>query len=213
MATRGYIHIVSPESKDDFYFTPNDILLEAWHDGYDDGLIKDILNVPFKIFEMNEAGFGKQIMSPKWRKMTINQREYADPEELLDLWETCLPYQFSWNYLVECLHFTVPFKYNQIDPGTLRYHSPVGFESASYKITVAQKHLKLKVTIEVLADLWFEEDEAEIKALVLEHIEELNRQIYLPKYHITVRENCIIHDPVSILANLFWNKDYNQKDQ
>ena len=211
MATRGYIHIVSPESEDDFYFTPNDILLEAWHDGYDDGLIKDILNVPFKIFEMNEAGFGNQIMSPKWRKM--NQRHFADPEDLLELWDACLPYQFSWNYLVEGLHLTVPFKYNQIDPRTIRYLSPVGFESASYKITVAQKHLKLRVTIEVLADFWFEEDEEETKAFILEYIEELNQQIYLPKYHITVRENLIIHDPVSILANLFWDKDYNQKDE
>ncbi len=57
MATRGYFTIVSTEKKDsDPYIGKEDILVEAYHDGYFQDMLNDVLNIPFLLGEKLAKG-------------------------------------------------------------------------------------------------------------------------------------------------------------
>jgi hypothetical protein len=74
MATIGYFTIVSTEKKDsDPYIGKEDILVEAYHDGYFQDMLNDVLNVTFVIGKKLAKGEIKKTFEEKYNEICSMQ--------------------------------------------------------------------------------------------------------------------------------------------
>ena len=150
MATRGYILIESPEKdSDDPYIGREDVLVEAYHDGYLYTMAMDILLAPFLIRQMNRDGYGARYMVHLEKRNALKQ----NPLLMHDLGNT---YDFTWVSLLDVLCFTRPFMYAPIRKGVTRYGKAINKRCADIVVETMEwvgATYRIKMTLKDRYDL------------------------------------------------------------
>ena len=177
MATRGYISIKN-EPEQNYSF--DNIIVEAYHDGYVIDMIDDILEIPFKLFELNEKGVGKPFVFSSFLKFV----EKTSYKNMLEMWISTCPFDsFDSMGLYSVLCLTKPFKYSIIPLGVKRYGHPVTEDYPEICLKSFEGRLD---NIEISLGNIDEECIEEVSLQLSEKVEELNEQ--LNNYKITEHE-------------------------
>lgn len=188
MATRGYFTIISTE-KDDAnpYIGKEDILVEAYHDGYFNDILHDILNIPFSLGERLAKGEIRSYYS-MFFKDVLNEKDSFE-ENYNNMCGMKLTSGFIdsvWSSTYDFLQTTEPFKYNRISPGVERYGHPTGFEDSFFYI----EHFCQNIRIDDVFQIKFKKEclNEEYMSSISEMINEFNEFIKLEENKIRFNE-------------------------
>jgi hypothetical protein len=136
MATRGYFTIISTEKDDvDPYIGKEDILVEAYHDGYFNDMLHDILNIPFSLGEKLALGEIKSYVLFYLKDILNKNKSFEENyNNIYGMQLTSGLVDSVWSSVYDLLQLTVPLKYNRINPGVTRYGHPMGFSNSFFCI-------------------------------------------------------------------------------
>jgi hypothetical protein len=222
MATRGYFTLKSQEDDiNDPYIGNTDRLIEAYHDGYFDTMLTNVLQspifmaqkmandeiTPYRI-EMIKRYVLKDMRKPSFREVHEELLEHNKFSGILD---TC------WDSIGYFLQITEPMMYNQIDVGVTRYGHPVDHECSFFDVSHKNAHARNKDTVEIkIHDLY---DEEQINEEVERIIEKLNK-------YLTLNENKFKFDKenrtitfsfskifVDVLSNILWENELKRRKE
>lgn len=130
MATRGYFTIKNQDNEHDPYIGKDDILVEAYHDGYMDYMVSNILMIPVRLAEMftqsNNMGYLCSLIK--------TEKERIVYDKLLDINLNVGLIDMAWDATYDLLVATKPLMYNRIDTGVSRYGHPVDFGDSFFTI-------------------------------------------------------------------------------
>lgn len=126
MATRGFVTIKNKDNKDNPYIGSSDILIEAYHDGYGDVILLDILSIPVVMAEMSHMGLIEPINYLIKEESTYDR--FVQKEMSIGFID------MTWDSIFSLLVMTKPMMYNRIEPGVLRYGSPVYHSDSCFSI-------------------------------------------------------------------------------
>ena len=190
MATRGYFTIVSTEKNDsDPYIGKEDILVEAYHDGYFQDMLNDILNIPFSVGEKIAKGEIKKYFLRFLEQSLENKKTFEEKyNEICNMQSSSGIVDNVWSSIYDLLQLTEPLKYNRITPGVTRYGYPTSFESSFFNLEHidCDKRIGDKIIISIKKEL----DEEDVYILN-EHIEKFNDSIELEKNKIRFNEKSL----------------------
>jgi hypothetical protein len=143
MATRGYFRIVNGEKHDEepYHGKQDDMLIEAYHDGYVSEMLKAIIRIPHKLADMLWQGAGGE--HSLWSREFNARDGYkgfhpfgVDFPDILDRAHHGFgsPFAISFNAVYQLLLFTNFGQFDHIMPGAVRYGSLVTFDDASFTV-------------------------------------------------------------------------------
>jgi hypothetical protein len=162
MATRGYITIKNKDDHKDPYIGNSDILVEAYHDGYTNEMIEDIMNIPIALAKLARQGMlGNSIQHTiTYYSDRVNYNDMINKESALRLYMT-------WDAVADFLLLSEPLKYNRIEPGVTRYGFPVDHKSSSITISHDATN-KLKDLLSISVSIY--EDDKDYNSYLRESI-------------------------------------------
>jgi hypothetical protein len=207
MATRGYLIINNPEKteEDPYLGFREDVLVEAYHDGYTSDMLYDLVAIPERLLPLITQGYGNKFSS----FILITNRD-LNPEEgdHLDLLIENLvmmgsPLELMWHSHLELLHITSPFKYSQIAPGCTRYRHPVTEKSATIHVSQNGKRLD-QTEIKVLSEI--DGDDISIHESMRKLVDKTNTRLGLNRFPLTVKHgdpDTIVMSIAGVLLELF----------
>ena len=137
MATRGYFtiqntHVGDPEYKDYLGFE-GDMLVEAYHDGYVDDMLFDILAIPYRLFRLALLGRTNSLFTAQ--QSDVFAKRYRNSEEFIaGATQMQLPFEPLCTAVYELLLLTKPFKYHHIAFGADRYTRKVGYNDSRFSV-------------------------------------------------------------------------------
>jgi hypothetical protein len=217
MATRGYFKIVNGEDLEDVYQKKGDIFVEAFHDGYLDDMLMDILSIPFKIVEMQRHGYGKQFVSfnffPNGRRFEGSRKYFTTFKKLLDENRALGFYDMMWSDVLPYLQFTCFSQYQDIDEGVTRYGHPVTLDDAEFVVKTEYDENDDRIDWTEISDIKVAEyygDETEVieefwkKQTAI--IEEFNRSITQDKFKIQLKDGVIRFSITGIILSLIYDE-------
>jgi hypothetical protein len=192
MATRGYFKVKSiEENTNDPYIGNDDILMEAYHDGYLDDMLNEVLNIPVVM----GAKIANASIRPFLARHIIeavqegNERGFPrgnnSYEEILAMNHSMGMVDMTWSSISEFIHITTPLKYNRIEPGVNRYGSPIVMEDAYFTVEHEDAHNRNNDNLKIV----FEELDNEDLELVESIVEEYNEKMVHEENKITFDED------------------------
>lgn len=209
MATRGYLKLVNPErnSEDPYYGTKEDILVEAYHDGYTYDMVMDIVKIAPRMLALNRAGFGHFFFKDGHNGLTDGRDTL---EQLIDTCECILvPCTVDFMGILDLLQFTKPHKYHILFPGATRYDSPIEDDSVSVIVNVDHDTHRYGGDFELKIQPWEGGDDKayrrQLYRTLRRDIKKVNTELGLTKYPFTIHRGRVRGSIISAFIEGFHN--------
>lgn len=228
MATRGYIKLVNPEkgSSDPYYGTTDDILVEAYHDGYFEDMIQHLVRIPERMLEFNNAGFGSVFFKAghPYHYFTGDrpQKEYTFESYMRMCDNLNHPFTCDFMSILELLQITKPHQFSLVFPGAERYGSPIGFEDAHISVSVPKDDGETIIDLDFAAHFegdgeLYDDDvmcvqmtaEDFCRKRIGEYIAATNTKLGLKNHCLTFEGNQIKVPIIKGFLEAFWNHHHN----